>query len=155
MDKAKVTMIGIVGLIVVLLGAGLFYIRGLDVSTDDVVVLSTSATEAQTVAIKGDESTITVTDEDETQTTRGLKSYEIESVQEALDKLRIRWGEPNAAMACEGEEDPDSFLLIKDGNRTGTIYFCGGVGVDETGNILGPYHDLLKIVDDLAADTTQ
>jgi|GEM_PF-6391559 len=154
MNKPKAVVVVAIALIVLVLTVILLYFRGIGVNNDDFTVMThkgaTEDTQAITkqIVIKGDESLIRVTEGDST-SERGLKSYEIEDVQKQATRLNIRWAEPDKQKACDNLPEPESYLSIESKSRTGIVYFCEGIGADESGNIVGPYHDLLALVNDL------
>ena len=154
MDKPKSLVVTVIVAIVVLIAAGLFYLRGFNVPTDNVTVTSfVGGTEdepgyTKSVVLNGANSYLRL-DEPESQSERGLKSYEVEDIQEQLDKLRVRLGTPDKDSACDDDlPEVDTYMAIYENEKTrGIVYFCEGVGVDETSNIVGPYQDLLKLID--------
>jgi len=152
MDKPKAVVVGVMTALVIIIALGLLYIRGFNIPSDNVVVSSVLGEHSEIVELRGDQSFLTVTDDQES-TNRGLKTFEVENIQKELDKLRVRWGTPQQATACSEEfPDPDSYLKIEGGTVDGVVFFCAGVGVDEDGNIVGPYHDLVNLISDLAKE---
>jgi len=132
------------------------YIRGFDVDTESVTITSVVGGDdgrTQIVKIDGEDSFMGIA-KAETTSERGLKSFETEQLQEELANLRITLDTPKAKSACaDNLPEPTSYLEIDDGKRTGIVYFCDGVGVDEAGNISGPYHDLLEALNELKIES--
>lgn len=154
MNKPKAVVVIAIALVVLILTGTLLYFRGIGVNNNDFTVTThkgaSDDTQAVTkeIVIKGEESVVRVTEADST-SERGLKSYEIEDVQKQAARLNVRWIEPDKSTVCGNLPDPESYLSIESGDRKGTVYFCEGVGADESGNIVGPYHDLLALVNDI------
>lgn len=152
MNKPKAVVVIAIVLLVAIVTVVLLYFRGVGVSTDKFSVITSRGEGASLISkeviVDGDNSLIRVTEADSV-SERGLKTYEIEDIQTEVARLNLRWSEPNQKTVCGDLPEPDSFLSVKSGSRTGTIYFCEGVGADEAGNIVGPYQDLLVLINEL------
>lgn len=159
MDKPKGVVVIFIAVIVLLVVGLLLHLRGFDVPTDQVTVTTAlfdtnnegeqEGVTTKSVILNGSNSYIREKT-GESQSERGLKSYEVEDFQEQLDKLRVRLGVPQSDEACDDGSTGanDSLAITEQGNTKGAVYFCDGVGIDETTNIVGPYQDLFKLIQD-------
>ena len=158
MDKQNIVLGFIILISIVLLGFGLLFLRGFSISDGEVVVTSVVGGETertQILTLDGESSFMSIAEAD-TKKERGLKSFETELVRKDLDELRIKFGQPSKEDACADDlPELSSYLEIRDGDREGVVYFCDGVGVDEVGNVVGPYQDLLTTLADLKIESAE